>query len=647
MAGRIFWLSLAVVSVLGACSPADQAPDTLSDALTSDSVEGEDSAVPPDDSATVDVVALDQGHEAQSDLSLTDVRDVPDMDGLDDATQDVGPSVTPGFSLIDLAVVGTVRAICSDSGSMWAVGDDGLALRYDGAQMVFGPIPPTREDLLGVSAFDGHLVAVGTAGVVLRLNDGAWTALESPTTEDLYGVAMVSVDEFYAVGMNGTIIHYGKSGGVWGWIDEHSGLTKQLHDVAATADGGVYVVGSFGTLLEKIGSNWVQSQIAGPSPILRALWLAPDGQMFAVGTKGAITAYNGVSWEIQVSDDPSVPGRDLYDVFGFASDDVYAVGDDGAIVHYDGNKWRMMTVAGPYNVASDLRAVGGVDGAALFLLGAGRDSMALSWDGESWRDFDLGVTHDLKGVVVLDETDFIAVGARGLVLESKGGRIGTRVSGVTADLASISGTIAVGSAGTVLDLSGDGVLLRDVGVDFDLSDVWSGTKDLIVSSDGSLLEIDDGIAVNLAKSARALNAVCEAGESVFVAGDRGTVSVLDNGSLRALATGTTSVLRDIMVHGDGEILVVGDNGLILRCDTNSCDRLYESPSDFFYGIGGRLPGPFLVAGWSGTVLSLDVDGVVEPLDTGIHAVFSALDGLAGGPFILVGRDGALARYRPL
>jgi hypothetical protein len=74
------------------------------------------------------------------------------------------------------------------------------------------PNPNTLNGVAMASAAEGW--AVGAEGTILHYFEGKWETVSSPTSESLYSVATVSTsDEGWAVGASGTILHY--SGGQW------------------------------------------------------------------------------------------------------------------------------------------------------------------------------------------------------------------------------------------------------------------------------------------------------------------------------------------------------------------------------------------------------------------------------------------------
>jgi hypothetical protein len=108
----------------------------------------------------------------------------------------------------------TVRGLWGTaSNDIWAVGDAGTILHYDGMNWS-APAPlgsATTQDLYGIygtSATDAW--AVGLSGVLLHWDGTAWTASQQSgiaTTQLLRAVWGSAANDYWAVGASGTLLH--------------------------------------------------------------------------------------------------------------------------------------------------------------------------------------------------------------------------------------------------------------------------------------------------------------------------------------------------------------------------------------------------------------------------------------------------------
>ena len=120
-----------------------------------------------------------------------------------------------------------------------------------------------------------------------------------------------------------------------------AGLTAQTSGTGNTliADWGnsgtdVFAVGQNGTILHYNGTGWT-TQLAGTPNALLADWGSAAGDVFAVGEFGTILHYDGTRWSVQTSGTTNL----LNGVWGSSASDVFAVGDGGTILHYNGTSW--------------------------------------------------------------------------------------------------------------------------------------------------------------------------------------------------------------------------------------------------------------------------------------------------------------------
>jgi len=170
---------------------------------------------------------------------------------------------------------------------------------------------------------------------------GAWTPMSSGTTQTLYGVWGSSGSDVFAVGSNGTILHYNGST----WSSMTSGTTNALLGVWGSSGTDVFAVGGYsdssyhGTILHYNGSTW-SAMPNGAAYYLYGVWGSSADNIFVVGgyayldtseppmpyypvyTNGIFLHYNGSSW----SSMPSGTAYPLYSIWGSSADDIFAVG---------------------------------------------------------------------------------------------------------------------------------------------------------------------------------------------------------------------------------------------------------------------------------------------------------------------------------
>ncbi len=262
----------------------------------------------------------------------------------------------------------------SGSHDVFAVGDAGTILHYDGASwrsMDSG----TTQWLRGVWGSSSHDVfAVGGAGTILHYDGTSWRSMESGTTQYLFSGWGSSSTDVFAVGHD--ILHY--DGMSWRRMDTLPGLHPS--GVWGSSGADVFVVGSAGIGSPKIahydGTIWQWMDLAAPCPqgatwwyTYASVWGSSNKDVFAIGScrigfwdiaYSLISHYDGSAW----TTDRLSPSRGFISIWGSGHDDMFIVGD--AIYHYDGLNLQPMTGG----LASWLYSVWGSD-SDVFAVGDG------------------------------------------------------------------------------------------------------------------------------------------------------------------------------------------------------------------------------------------------------------------------------------
>ena len=121
---------------------------------------------------------------------------------------------TDGFNWNQVSFTDTVfslNAIASNSGSIVAVGDNGIIYASFNTVDWFAQTSPVSENLNDViwDSYNNQYVAVGDNGTILTgdANGNAWTSQVSGATEDIQSIVWNNDDSIYiAVGLNNTIL---------------------------------------------------------------------------------------------------------------------------------------------------------------------------------------------------------------------------------------------------------------------------------------------------------------------------------------------------------------------------------------------------------------------------------------------------------
>jgi hypothetical protein len=410
-------------------------------------------------------------------------------------------TTAPMFGMTNGWAVGDNRHVYQFGGTSWARVHDGAA---------------GSGTLYAVSSTGADTFAVGTNGLVLRRNGGAWTAETTSTAALLAGVWGTGNDVF-AVGTGGTILRRNAT-----WQAMSSGTTASLTGVWGRAADDVYVTGGAGTLLHYDGASW---------------W------RLTTGTQSTLYAVHGNAGE------------------------AFAAGDNGVVLRHGGASWAMPTTLGGYGY--DAVSIGPGGEIVFTSQCAIRRRGASGWDdlGHPCHPSDAryeAVWAGPGGVIVAVE--FAGTTHR---FDGQTWTIDPKLSAGAFGVADVWGT----AADNVYVVSFDGVRHFD-------GQAWSQTSAMALyfgihgtsASDifavGTEVQHFDGTAWTVMEGpTEVLNDVfAVAPNDVWAVGENGYITHYDGATWTTVPSGTTR--RLLAVHGSGptDLWAVGDNNTVLRFD---------------------------------------------------------------------------------
>jgi hypothetical protein len=269
----------------------------------------------------------------------------------------------------------------SGPNDVWAVGDAGTIVHYDGTSWR-SVVWQTNASLLGVSGTSERDVwFVGEGGVVLHYDGVDIDAARGPST-DLYLIAVHAIgkdDVWIASGSlrfpvedldYGAVFHFDGAS----WRDVRPAPGKLFYRALwANSSSDVWVTGDRtfryrGTEWQPVGTAegadlwgnsatgvWMPDRVStdavwhvdgvkstktfdgDASRKLQGIWGSSERDIWSVGSQGYIVHYDGSAWAAV----PSGTQQNLNAVWGSSSRDVWAVGDIGMILHFDGSSWSI------------------------------------------------------------------------------------------------------------------------------------------------------------------------------------------------------------------------------------------------------------------------------------------------------------------
>lgn len=201
-----------------------------------------------------------------------------------------------------------------------------------------------------VWAVGGPLGNTGFTTLVMHFDGSAWHRLSPGGEQTFWWVSGSSPDDVWMVGEQGRIAHW--DGQTQKFTEHTSGVSATLWGVMAFSPTDVWAVG--GTpeggvgpgndiVLHWDGSAWSPVVLPG-NPLGRSLykiWGDSPDNLYVVGEYGTIWHKSGTNWVLE-SDPPLAQGT-LFTVYGCNSNEVYAVGGKD-ILRSNGTVWEKLPV---------------------------------------------------------------------------------------------------------------------------------------------------------------------------------------------------------------------------------------------------------------------------------------------------------------
>lgn len=140
-------------------------------------------------------------------------------------------------------------------------------------------------------------------GIILHRPNAVsgWTSVHT-TNEVLFGISAISSNDVWAVGNNGTIVHYNGSE----WQTVPSPVTANLKEIVMSSPTNGWIVGEGGTILYYSNGSW-QSTASPVTTNLHDIAISPSGEAWAVGDDGIILHYQPPA-TLTINYDDGAPG---------------------------------------------------------------------------------------------------------------------------------------------------------------------------------------------------------------------------------------------------------------------------------------------------------------------------------------------------
>ncbi|PIE19545.1 MAG: hypothetical protein CSA66_02250, partial [Proteobacteria bacterium] len=167
---------------------------------------------------------------------------------------------------------------------IWAVGDRGAVRHWDG--VAWHPVDAPLDNYRAVAAAtDGEVVVAGDVRV-RSYRDAGWRVEGPPSLQDIHGLAAADDGRVLAVGSHGRVFHRAV-GGAWSQVPTPRDLDTTLFAAHFDADDALVVVGAGGAVL--VGDTFgLRAVDLGTTADLTALAPTADGGLVVVGDFGTV-----------------------------------------------------------------------------------------------------------------------------------------------------------------------------------------------------------------------------------------------------------------------------------------------------------------------------------------------------------------------
>jgi cysteine-rich repeat protein len=231
--------------------------------------------------------------------------------------------------------------------SMYAAAGNGSIFTYNGSSW-------REESRLSPGGFyaiwapqPGEVFVGGSFGVIVHLESGYWTRMETGTTQQFAGFGGTSRADVFAVGSSKTLLRYQMP--PWRQVTIPATIA-QLYDIDGPAMDDFFIVGAAAQILRYRQGVWstMQAMLPGPTPLqtfhtIYDVDVVSPTVAFAAASNGKMLFWDGVSWTAT-----AVPGTSaaFQGVFARSANDAWAVTAGGDLYRFDGASWTLLSNSG-------------------------------------------------------------------------------------------------------------------------------------------------------------------------------------------------------------------------------------------------------------------------------------------------------------
>lgn len=333
---------------------------------------------------------------------------------------------------------------------------EGIIYHFDGNTWTEVHRDANDVRLSSVYGLPGTPVFAGGDGALIESSGAGWKTLERSTNDAFHSVWASTSSDVYTAGFMSELFHF--DGAVWDRVQPGT-RPEDLDCIRGNAAGSVFAVGTNGALTRYDGASW--QLMPGPTAdSFTDVWEVALGNLLVTGTGGLIARHDGAQWNIERQSTGGLIGETIRSLWVFAPNDIYAIKNirnageiSTNLVHYDGLQWTDV----PFGVNLPyLDQLFGLWGSPTHDLFATSTRWFGKFNGSTWQEFDPGITVDFNSVWGTSSQNVYAAGGFGQVAHFNGTTLSRMTTPVEDNLLSIWGS----SDGDVFAVSDAGAVIR-------------------------------------------------------------------------------------------------------------------------------------------------------------------------------------------
>jgi hypothetical protein len=314
----------------------------------------------------------------------------------------------------------------SSATDIWVIGTGGVTVHYNGTTWSL-VTPVLGTNLLGVTSGSATSVAmVGSQGTLLNYSGSAFV-LSPQAGVPIYGIWGTDTNNVYASTV-GAILHYNGNG----WTSAYGGATDAFNAISGASSSEIFAVGSLGDATIYNGTTWTEGNFVSTS--INGVWVISPTLVYGCGNNGELGYFNGSSY---AQSTPASTTANMTAVWGDGATNVYTVATNGSIGHLtSGSTFTAMTSP----TTNSLNAIHGLTGVDVWAAGNNGTVLQSLAGSTKWAAISSGTGANLHGVWDAGNGDVYVVGDAGTIQHYNGTEFLNMPSGVSTALRAVHGT---------------------------------------------------------------------------------------------------------------------------------------------------------------------------------------------------------------